>query len=275
MLPGKLQPAAKMGLFNRIYLPFWTFDSRASAAWRAEVGYVETERYFDDGEWKTRTVTKWRWETGSVQRTFDDYLITGTTHVTQAILETIRDFDMSKLVPYEPKYLAGINAQAYEIALEQAWEAGRTAMREATRKACEQDALAGEADKVRNMTVTLDFSGESWRYVLLPVYLATYNYNDETYQIVVNGQTATIGGTRPVDWAKVIAVSAVLFVPAFLLGVIGLLLPPLLCVAGLAFMAAIAGVVALLSTAWSIIDPAREKKNMLEGMNVNDVFKQL
>lgn len=277
MLPGKLQ-SAKRGTFNAIYLPFWTFDARGNAQWRAEVGYEKTVRYRDSsGDWQTRTEVDWRWETGRVSYFFDDFLISGTRHVTQGVLERIRDFDMSKLVPYEPKYLAGINAQAYEIKLDEAWGAGRTAMRERMRTRCEQDALEGDADRVRNMQMTLDFDEESWRYILLPVYLAPYTYNDETYQIVVNAQTGAIAGTRPVDWTKVAVVSGLLFLPTLILGIIGLLLPPLLCGAGLLFLLAIGGVLFIVNQAMQIVDPNRKpfsiRPRSARGQMVDQVLK--
>ncbi len=69
----------------------------------------------------------------------------------------------------------------------------------------------------------LDFSAESWRYILLPVYVAAYSYLDKTYQVMVNGQTGTIAGQRPVDWTRVGLVAAIIAAPGLLLCLLGLL----------------------------------------------------
>jgi hypothetical protein len=69
----------------------------------------------------------------------------------------------------------------------------------------------------------LDFSEESWRYILLPVYVAAYRYQDKPYQVMVNGQTGTIAGQRPVDWTRVGLVAAALAAPGLLLCLLGLL----------------------------------------------------
>ena len=115
LTPAKLRQMAGPGSFTAIYLPFWTFDSTTSASWRAQVGYNRTERYYSNGEWKTRTVTDWRWESGRVGRNFDDLLISGTGQVKAGVLNQINSYQMSNLAPYEATYLAGYQAQAYAV----------------------------------------------------------------------------------------------------------------------------------------------------------------
>ncbi len=92
-------------------------------------------------------------------------------------------------------------------------------MRAETRSACRSQASSSQ---IRNFSMSLDFADESWRYVLMPVYLAVYNYEGETYQVMVNGQTGDIAGQRPVDWTKVWLVVAALLAPGVLLGILGL-----------------------------------------------------
>jgi hypothetical protein len=70
--------------------------------------------------------------------------------------------------------------------------------------------------------MNLDFSQESWRYVLLPIYVAAYQYQGVTYQVMVNGQTGNVAGQRPVDWTKVWLVIAAVLSPGVLLSLLGL-----------------------------------------------------
>lgn len=221
MTPKNLEKIARIADFNPIYLPYWTFDSLASAGWRAEVGHTETERYYDHGskEWRTRTRVVWRWESGSVRVTFDDLVVAGTKKLSPLLLGRIRSFDLTRLTPYNAKFLAGMQAQAYDVPLENAWEIAREEMRAATRETCLGQASTSQ---VRNFSMTLDFSEESWRYVLLPVYVAVYRYQDQVYQVLVNGQTGAIGGQRPVDWNKVWLAIAGLLSPGIILGLFGL-----------------------------------------------------
>ncbi len=219
MTPPSLQKAASLAQFAPIYLPFWTFDAITSADWKAEVGHTETRRYFEDGEWKERSETVWRWESGHVRLTIDDLLVTGSSRLSALLLGKILDFDLRALAPYEPSYLAGMQAQSYDVPLEQAWEIGRQKMREKTRRACIDQASTSQ---VRNLSMSLDFAEESWRYILLPVYLNTYTYEGKPYQVMVNGQSGSIAGQRPVDWTRVWLAIAALVSPGLLLMLVGL-----------------------------------------------------
>jgi hypothetical protein len=72
--------------------------------------------------------------------------------------------------------------------------------------------------------MSADFSNEAWRYVLLPVYLASYAFQGKVYQVMANGQTGAIAGQKPVAWWKVWLAVAALMAPGLLLGLIGLIL---------------------------------------------------
>jgi hypothetical protein len=221
MTPASLRQLADLSVLTGIYLPYWTFDAVTSADWKAEVGHTKIERYRSGGEWKTRTVTEWRWESGHVEQSFDDILVEGTARISRLLLSRVDNFNLQDLAPYEPDYLAGLHAQAYDVVLEEAWQSARGQMRDQTRLACRNQA---STPRIRNFSMTLDFSSESWRYILLPVYLAPYRYLNETYQVIVNGQTGSIAGQRPVDWRKIWLVVAAIVSPGLLLSVLGALL---------------------------------------------------
>lgn len=220
MTPASLKNLARVADFNGVYLPYWTFDSVTSAAWKAEVGHTRTERYRQGGEWKERTVVDWRWESGQVSLEIDDLVVPGTLRLSKVLLERLKGFDLGDLTPYDPQFLAGLQARAYDLPLEQAWEIAREKMRDSTRQACIAQASTGQ---VRNFSMNLDFSAESWRYVLLPIYVAAYRYQGQPFQVMVNGQTGAVAGQRPVDWTRVWLVVAALLAPGLLLSLLGLL----------------------------------------------------
>jgi hypothetical protein len=218
MTPGNLKKIARMADFIPIYIPFWTFDAITTAGWEAEVGHAKTKRYFSDGKWKERVVIEWRRESGNVRLKNDDMLISGTGKLSSLHLNKVGNWDLHGLVPYNPKYLAGLHAQAYDVMLEQAWEQARHKMREKTRLACRAQA---STSRIRNFRMNLDFAEESWRYVLLPLYLATYKYTDSVYQVLVNGQDGVISGQRPIDWRKVWLVVGAILSPGLFLSLVG------------------------------------------------------
>ena len=216
MYPRDLVKVARSAQFVGIYLSFWTFHAQVQGKWRAEVGHEITENYFDvsEAKFKTRTRLEWKWQQGQVLLGFDDELETGTSHVRAQLLKRLAPFDLNALVTYDPGYLAGWRAQSYEIALNDAWDAARTQMREKTRVAAYADI---DSKHVRNFSLNAVFDDEAWRLVLLPVYLATYRFQEKTYQLVINGQTGKVAGDKPIDWKKVLLIVAALVVPGILL----------------------------------------------------------
>lgn len=228
--PAELSARAILRRFIGIYLPFWTFDSTVDAHWRAQVGYEKTERHYNAREkrWETRTKIVWRWENGDVRLNIDDLLVTGSDrdHINHRILNQLYPYNMGSLVIYKPEYLAGWQAQAYETTLTEAWETGKSSIREKARKACYKNI---PTHHVRNFSMSADFSEESWRYILLPIYLSSYKYEEKIFQLMVNGQTGAIAGQKPVAWWKIwLAIGAILS-PGVILGLIGL---PLLLLGG-------------------------------------------
>jgi fatty acid desaturase len=68
-----------------------------------------------------------------------------------------------------------------------------------------------------------DFADERWRYILLPVYLASYHFDDRTFQVMVNGQTGKVTGQKPVAWLRVWLAIVAMLSPGACLGLAGLL----------------------------------------------------
>lgn len=244
MTPAELQQTARLGEFRPVYIPYWTFDSTCRAQWQAEVGHEKTERYYSNGEWKTHTVIEWRNESGKLTQTFDDLLTPATEKLSQRLLEGIQPYQTEALVPYEAKYLAGMRAKGYDIPLQKAWETARATMRERTRHACIRQA---STSRVRNFRMSLNFAEEAWRYILVPLYIAAYDYQSQTYRVMVNGQSGKIAGQRPADWSKVWLVILLALAPGTLLGILGLITLPFagigVFIGGLGFFLLIIGLI--------------------------------
>ncbi len=245
MHPRQLAHSASITRMPGIYLPFWTFDSVITSAWRAEVGYPKKERYYSISSkaWKTRTKIEWRWEEGHVVTDIDDLLISGSSHLNPHILERLYPFNLHELVAYSPDYLAGWQAHAYDITLPDAWETGKATMRQQARDDCYQS-IQTRSSHIRNFSMTADFADEVWRYILLPIYLSSYTYEGNVYQVMVQGQSGVVAGQKPVDWRKVWLAMSALVLPGMLLIMIDMV--PALITGGQASPLLLLGVVLLI-----------------------------
>jgi len=259
MTPSDLQDRAGLDELTGIYLPYWAFSATCSADWKAQVGHTT---YYTDSKGNRRSRTTWKWESGSVREPINNLLIPGTDKLNRHLLEEIKQFDLVDLVEYDPSFIAGFNAQTYDVELDSAWGEGRRRMGEMTKLACRRQA---STNKIRNFSMNMDFDDETWRYILLPVYLTTYRYEEETFQVKVNGQIGKITGQRPVEWRKVMMACAASFVPSLLIALAALIFGAriggtpggedglnLLAIAGVAFVIGLLASGALVYTALQV-----------------------
>ncbi len=239
MFPAGLINAGASLLLRGIYLPFWTFSTTIASTWEAQVGYERTERYYDSGSksWQTRTVIDWRWENGQVSVPIRDMLEPGCQNVSPVLLWKVYPFDLSALTDYDPSFLAGWQAKNYDIPLQTAWDSAKTRMREMAKKACYEDI---PTHHVRSFSMNADFDDESWRLILVPVFLTAYQYQNSTYQVIVNGQSGVVAGQKPVAWWKVWMVILALLLPGVISSLIGL---PLLALGGVGAILVIMGAI--------------------------------
>ena len=211
--PNLLKRAALTDTVKGLYIPYWTFDAQVHANWTAESGYYyyETETYRDsDGQTKTRQVQKVRWQpsSGALDHFFDDELVPASRGVQEAMLRRIEPFPTKELVPYNPCFLSGWVVERYQIDLIAAAKEAREEMD------AEMERLCGAqvpGDTYRNLQVETDYSGQTFKHILTPIWLLTYNYGAKNYQVVINGYTGAIAGKYPKSWVKIgLAVLAVL-----------------------------------------------------------------
>lgn len=211
--PNQLKRAALTDTVKGLYIPYWTFDAQVHADWTAQSGYYyyETETYRDsNGELKTRQVQKIRWQpsSGQLDHFFDDELVPASRGVQPEMLRRIEPFPTKELAPYQPGFLSGWVVERYQIDLGTAAQTARAEMDTELRQMCGAQV---PGDTYRNLQVAADYSGQTFKHILVPIWLLTYNYGPRNFQVVINGYTATIAGKYPKSWVKItLAVLAIL-----------------------------------------------------------------
>lgn len=218
--PNLLKRAAFTDTVKGLYIPYWTFDAQVHADWTAESGYYYyvTETYRDaQGELKTHQVQKIRWvpSRGQLDHFFDDELVPASRGVQPQMLRHIEPFPTKELVPYKAEFLSGWVVERYQIDLVSAAKEAREEMEREMERLC---SAAVPGDTQRNLQVETDYSGQTFKHILVPIWLLTYNYGARNFQVVINGYTGTIAGKYPKSWIKIsLAVLAVLAVLALFL----------------------------------------------------------
>jgi len=200
-----------------IYLPYWTFDAHADCPWEAEAGF---HYYTTDSQGRREQHTRWEYASGQVNEFFDDVLVPASKGVHSTLLEEINPFPTSTdLLPYDPGYLTGWVVEQYQIDLIQAAQNSRDRMTERLRQECSRQV---PGDTQRGLNISPQYSAQTFKHTLLPIWLLTYNYGAKTYQVAVNGATGKIAGEYPLSWVKVtIAVILGLILLAIIIGYSG------------------------------------------------------
>jgi hypothetical protein len=59
-------------------------------------------------------------------------------------------------------------------------------------------------DTHRNLRIYPKYSGQTFKHLLVPIWLLTYNFRSKAYQVIANGYTGQIAGEYPYSWWKVL-----------------------------------------------------------------------
>ena len=222
--PGTLLEYARKGrAMTGIYVPFWTFDADTDSRYSGERGeyYYETRtvsvRVNGRMERRQEQVRKTRWypASGRVGRDFDDVLVMASRSLPPRLGSELTPWDLGALTAYTPEFLAGFQAEGYTVPLASGHSEARERMSEVIREDVRRD-IGG--DEQRILSVTTDWSDETFKHILLPVWMAAYKYNGKSYRFLVNGQTGEVQGERP--WSVWKIAVAVVFGAVLILGAV-------------------------------------------------------
>lgn len=219
--PNDLQARAQQEAIDGVYLPYWTFDARASADYTGERGdhYYEEEEVEDtEGNTTTRQVrhTDWSDAHGRVHRHFDDVLVCATNSLPRTLTQALEPWDLDALKPFDPKFLAGFQAERYGVELPEGWSVAQGRMESKLRDDVEDD-IGGDEQRIHHLDV--HHRDVTFKHTLLPLWISSYRYNGEVYRVIVNARTGAVSGDRPYSTFKIaMAVGAVLLLFFFLCG---------------------------------------------------------
>ena len=193
--PNNLNQKALTDTLHGVYLPYWTFDAQVDAQYTAEAG-----TYYQ-GKDNKREV-RWHRVSGQVANFFDDTLVCGSKGVQPHLMRAVEPVPTTtdQLKPYDPGYLSGWTVERYQLDLVGAAEQGRQRMLAGIRNLAAQDI---RADTQRNLQVDAQFSGQTFKHVLLPIWLVGYQYGARDFQVVINGATGQVAGEYPKSWVKI------------------------------------------------------------------------
>lgn len=217
--PNKLKELAALGDVHGIYVPFWTYDAETQTYWSGEAGYYyyETETYTDsNGEQKTKQVrhTRWQYGSGNFQHFFDDILIVASKGLPDSVIQQIYPFQLDEVVNYSNALVVGWEAEIYSLDV---LEGYKIAEKEMDRTLDDMASSRLGGDTQRGLSTDIRKWDQTFKHIILPIWICSYKYKEKTYQFAVNGQTGKIEGNKPFSAVKIF------FFVLFLIIVIGVI----------------------------------------------------
>ena len=206
------------------YLPWWTYDADTTTEYtgqRGDIYYVTVQkRMIVDGREQIVEVQEpriqWTPVSGRVARSFDDVTIRASQGLSRKILDALEPWDTSQLVPFDPKYLSGFDAEEYTIGLDNGFEMARVKIDSVIRTDIRFD-IGGDQQQI--LDYRTHYQNTTYKNTLFPLWMTHFSYRSKEYYYAINGQSGRITGERPYSYTKitllVLSILTVFFFAAF------------------------------------------------------------
>lgn len=167
------------------YLPVWTFDFAGYISYKGQ-RYQKEQQGFQE---KVVVIA----ESGEYPVYIDDLVIAANHAYQKQILELLPTYNLREGKVYDARYLANWAAEAYEIALSDASLEARSRAYKDYKKKIQRDMrnLANLSTSSANLAI------DSYKLLMLPVWITTYPFDEQEYHILINGQTGDVQGELP------------------------------------------------------------------------------
>lgn len=211
--------AAQEEKLTGIYIPYWTYDSQTNSQYTGMRGVNFTEYITQPVQVNGKTtfkkvpVTKIIWTpvSGSVGVNFDDILVLACTSLPANYVDALEPFDLQNLQPFNEKYLSGFRAERYQVDVKSGLLTAKQKMDISIRRAiCAQ--IGGDHQQINSLHS--DYYSITFKHILLPIWISSYQYRGKIYRFVINGRTGVVRGERPLSRVKIILFS--LFIAALI-----------------------------------------------------------
>lgn len=200
--PNDFVKIADLGRLVGLYTPYWTYDAMTFTFYTGQRGtyFYVTESYDAIVNGKavrqTRQVrkTKWTHKEGQVRNWFDDVLVVASKGLPQNYAEELAPWDLPQLVDFKSDYLGGFRTERYQVGLEEGFNRAKVFMQHEIEKLVCYD-IGGDEQRIASLNT--QYSGITFKHILLPVWVSAYRYGGQLHRILINARTGEVQGSRP------------------------------------------------------------------------------
>ena len=180
-----IKPQGKVDLPRGVYLPIWTFDIGGGIGYRGDK--YESEDGFRQHASRVVTVD------GEHPIHVDDLPIPASRKIARHISRMLPTFDLKHTKPYDPRYLSNWAAEVYDVPMADASLDSRSRAYAMLKRK-----LPGEIASLLNLvTSSASLAVESFKLVLIPVWITEIIVNGQKLLVLINGQNGVVQGDTP------------------------------------------------------------------------------
>lgn len=181
----EIKPQQKVDIPRALYIPLWTFDLGGGIDYSGEMIQTEIE-----GFRQVQRVVRVR---DQYPVLVNDLLIPASKKTADRLLRILPTFDLAAVKPYDPRYLANWPAEIYDIPMS---DASLEARAQVARQYKEQ--LKSDLSHLNQLRLSsAGMTVESFKLVLLPVWITEIHFRGESHSVLINGQNGRIVGDTP------------------------------------------------------------------------------
>lgn len=184
-----------------IYIPYWLCD----------VAYEDTQllrgTVRSAGGYKKQSSTQSYYYFRKGRGLLEKVTLDASKQLNDESSQRLEPYNMQSLVPFKPEYLAGYYADKYDVNRS---ISERVALERAKLMFDEEVRKSVLAENVETVKCKPRCKIDKTEYALLPAWFITFQYEDESYTILINGQTGKMVGAFPYKKGKVHAMITVI-----------------------------------------------------------------
>ena len=184
---NRIEPEKKVEFPRGLYLPLWTFDVGGAIDYTAEMIQYDND---DNDIFKQQRQLESVRINDQYPVMVDDLPLPASRKLSAPLLKLIPKFDMKSVKPYDPRYLADWPAEVYDIPMADASLDARSQAYALTKRNLPHAINSMRIIHTSSANLVID----SFKLVLLPVWMAELPFDGREHLVLINGQSGDVAG---------------------------------------------------------------------------------
>lgn len=197
LTPSGFMTANRVKEMSGIYVPFWMYELNNVAD---VSGHATKVRTYTQGQYRY-TETDHYEIYRKVRANFVNLPVDASAKMDDALMDKLEPFPYKELKAFKTAYLAGYTAEKYSYDDEELLPRAKSKVRPYIESYISSTITGYTTRTLGSMSVQTKVKHSD--YILLPVWMVSYDYNHKEYKFAMNGHTGKVVGKPPISKWKV------------------------------------------------------------------------